>query len=169
MSEWSQEFTFAIICMAVSIILLLVLIAVLWAKVNGMHKKYMKMMNGSGVEQLPDLIAEMQQKLNDLAASDQKLSSNIHEIRERMAVLKGNVALHRFNAFNEAGRGSDLSFSVAFLDDEASGAVITAIHGRDETFVYGKPINKGESKYSLSPEEKQAVQSAMHSRRPQQV
>ena len=64
----------------------------------------------------------------------------------------------RYNAFNESG--SDLSFSIAIVDDQLDGLVFTSIHGREETYCYGKPIVKGESKYPLSPEEIQVINSA---------
>ena len=77
----------------------------------------------------------------------------------RLSTLKGRVGVHRFNAFSDSG--SDLSFSVAFINEAEDGVVLTGIHGREQTFLYAKPIDKGQSAYMLSPEEKTAINLAM--------
>ena len=57
--------------------------------------------------------------------------------------------------------GGNQSFSLAVLDQEGSGVIISALHSRDSTRVYAKPVVLGkESKYSLSDEEKEAVKIA---------
>ncbi|MEW9107481.1 DUF4446 family protein, partial [Paenibacillus sp.] len=72
--------------------------------------------------------------------------------------MKSHVGIQRYNAFAE--RGSDLSFSIAWLNEEQDGVVITSIHGREHSYVYAKPVEKGQSTYSLSPEEKKAIEIA---------
>lgn len=61
----------------------------------------------------------------------------------------------RFNAFQ--GVGSDLSFTVAFLDGRKDGVVLSSLSGRDESRVYAKPWQGGQSAYQLTAEEKDAV------------
>lgn len=53
--------------------------------------------------------------------------------------------------------GSDLSFSIAMLNGNNDGIVLTGIYGRDESVVYAKPIDKGISRYDLSEEEEQVL------------
>jgi hypothetical protein len=73
-----------------------------------------------------------------------------------------NVALVRYDALGEmSGR---MSFSLALLDDNGDGVAISAITGRTDTRVYAKPIAKGEGERELSPEERQAVASALDKR-----
>jgi hypothetical protein len=67
--------------------------------------------------------------------------------------MKSRLGVQRYNAFSQEG-GSDLSFSIVILDEEQDGVVLTGIHGREQTFIYAKPVEKGQSSYSLSPEEK---------------
>jgi hypothetical protein len=74
-----------------------------------------------------------------------------------------NVALVRYDAFAElSGR---MSFSLALLDNAGDGVVISAIAGSADTHVYGKGIAGGHGEHDLSPEEQQAVRSAMTERR----
>jgi hypothetical protein len=59
---------------------------------------------------------------------------------------------------------SALSFSVAMLDANNDGIIITGIYGRDECTTYAKPVDKGIPKYDLSEEEEQVLQDAMKKR-----
>jgi len=68
------------------------------------------------------------------------------------------VGIVRFNAFDNTG--SDLSFAVALLDAAKNGFVLSGIYGREESRVYAKPVLQGESTYTLTKEEKQALEAA---------
>ena len=70
-----------------------------------------------------------------------------------------HVGVVRFNPF--ADKGGDQSFAMAILDDQANGAVISTIHSRVEVRVYAKPVIGGQSTYTLTAEEKDAIARAM--------
>lgn len=84
----------------------------------------------------------------------------------RAAKLSGaltKVALVRYDAFGEmSGR---MSFSLALLDEKGDGVTISAIAGPTDTRVYGKAVAGGKGEHDLSPEESQAVASALAKRR----
>lgn len=69
------------------------------------------------------------------------------------------VGLVRYDAL--ADMGGRMSFSVALLDEDANGVVISAINGRTESRCYGKMIAAGAAAQELSPEEKEAITQAM--------
>jgi len=68
------------------------------------------------------------------------------------------IGLTRFNPFKELG--GDHSFSLAILDREDSGIIITSLHTRDRTRVYMKDVKNGKSSSELSLDEKKALNSA---------
>jgi hypothetical protein len=71
----------------------------------------------------------------------------------------GHRALVRYDAYNElSGRQS---MSIALLDNERSGIVLTCIHHRDQARLYGKQVIGGRSEQELSPEEEEAVRIAL--------
>jgi Protein of unknown function (DUF4446) len=74
------------------------------------------------------------------------------------------IAVVRYDAFEDVG--GRLSFSVAMLDERGTGLVLTAIHGRGETRSYVKevPVPAGSGSRELSPEEAQAVATALRTR-----
>ena len=58
---------------------------------------------------------------------------------------------------------SDLSFAVALLDEENSGVVFNGIYSREMSNIYAKPVEKGNSSYTLSDEEAEAINKAINS------
>jgi len=65
----------------------------------------------------------------------------------------------RYNPFGNVG--GDQSFSLCLLDSSDNGFVISSIHSREGTRVYGKTVSSGESHYNLSEEEKKAIKIAL--------
>jgi hypothetical protein len=70
-------------------------------------------------------------------------------------------AIVRYNPFKETG--GNQSFSLAVLDFDKNGYVITSIHGREADRVYCKPIVGGKSEHNLSAEEIEAIDKAITS------
>lgn len=68
------------------------------------------------------------------------------------------VGFLRFNPFRDAG--GDQSFAVALTDQDGNGLVISSLHSRDVTRVYGKPLAAWESAYTLTDEEQSAITKA---------
>jgi hypothetical protein len=78
------------------------------------------------------------------------------------AGLRGGIAhraLVRYDAYNELS--GHQSMSIALLDDERSGIVLSCIHHRDQARVYGKQVHAGQGELELSPEEAEAVRLAL--------
>lgn len=148
-------------CVAL-ILVLLIMFIVISVRLSKLRKQYMRMMNGTSSENVEQLIGDMQESINTQKAESQVTSAELVSIRKTMAKMKSNVAIHRYNAFND--RGSDLSFSIALLDDEQDGIVMTGIHSREQMYVYAKPVEKGSSSYTLSPEEKEAITRTLRSK-----
>ena len=71
------------------------------------------------------------------------------------------VGLVRYDALAEMG--GRMSFSLALLDEDANGVVVSAINGRTESRSYGKAVSNGAAEQELSPEEKEAIARAMSS------
>jgi hypothetical protein len=91
------------------------------------------------------------------AATDLEL-----RVGQAQASLDGALthrALVHFDAYNEmSGRNSS---SLALLDGAGSGVVLTAIHHRDQSRLYAKEVVAGEPEAPLSPEEEEAVRTAL--------
>lgn len=78
------------------------------------------------------------------------------EFKKLLALSKKNlqkVGFLRYNAFGKNDTGGNQSFSIALLDYENNGVIVTSIHSREGTRVYSKQVKNGKSNYHLSEEE----------------
>ncbi|MNO66221.1 hypothetical protein D3C76_570040 [compost metagenome] len=125
------------------------------SKLRKMRKKYQMMMKDTGIEDLESLLIDlkMQQEKIEVVQEDQKMQ--LAKLNHLVPKKKAKIGITRYNAFGE--RGNDLSFSIAFINDEKDGVVLTGLYNRDGSYVYAKPLTKGESSHVLSPEERQAI------------
>lgn len=138
-----------------AMLVLLLLVLILWIKFAKVNKRYKKIMNGSQGN-LEEVLMQIQESFQQTGAASEDHTAAIRQLQEQVKGIKGRVGVIRYNAF--AQHSSDLSFSLAILNEYKDGLVLTGIHSRDETFLYAKPIEQGRSKYSLSPEEEQVIQ-----------
>lgn len=66
------------------------------------------------------------------------------------------IGLKRYNPYGDTG--GDQSFSVSLLDGLGDGLVITSLHSRAGTRVFGKPVKSGkEGKFQFSKEEQEVI------------
>lgn len=99
-------------------------------------------------------------------SKNKEFSNNTKEIKDLKSELlymknvsKLNiqrVGLIKFNPFNETG--GDHSFSLALLDGNKNGIIITSLHTRERTRLYLKEVLSGKVKIRLSKEEEKALQ-----------
>ena len=97
-------------------------------------------------------------QLKDLKGNFEKIIQELKELKKENKFSLQKIGIVRFNPFKEVG--GDQSFSIAILDANDSGIVITSLYTRQENRIYGKPIKSGQSEYSLSGEEKKAIEIA---------
>lgn len=160
MNGWNDQIASSV-AIVEGILLLIVLLVVirLSSKIKKLTTAHQKLMGETGVSGLEDVLHTIH---TQLSAVDTKLGEHQQVLGKhegRLSALKGRVGVHRFNAFSDSG--SDLSFSIALVNEAQDGVVITGIHGREQMFLYAKPIDKGQSAYMLTPEEKTAISQAM--------
>ena len=83
-------------------------------------------------------------------------------VQPGIAMGLSRVAVVRYDAFKDVG--GELSYSVALVDEQGQGLMLTTINGRTETRTYVKElpiIEAAESGSKLSPEESEALRKAM--------
>lgn len=88
----------------------------------------------------------------------EELKKEFKKISEQNRACIQKVGIVRYNPFSDTG--SDQSFSIALLDGDNNGIVITSLYSRDGNRVYAKPLENSASEYSLSSEEKEAIKKA---------
>ena len=97
--------------------------------------------------------------IRELEENIENLSQGLQNVKKVAVSSLQKVGIVRYNPFN--GVGGDQSFSIALLDSNSVGFVITSLYSREGTRVYAKPVENGTSGYQLSDEEKEAIGRAM--------
>jgi hypothetical protein len=102
-----------------------------------------------------EAVARSSEEVRGLRGDLARQGRALAEMRTDLADAIRHVAVVRYDAF--ADLGGRYSFSLALLDDDADGLVLTAIHGRSDTRTYFKGVRGGVSDDPLSPEEQRAI------------
>ncbi len=120
------------------------------------YKKLIKNTNSSDLQKILEVILQ-KQDFNKKEIAD--LDKELKNLAKQTISHVQNLGLVKFNPFNDTG--SSQSFSLALLDGNYTGLVMTGLHARERTRVYIKPVNRGKSSYELSNEEKKALEQAL--------
>lgn len=155
---FTDYITEIVIVMSVLNFLLLLLYIISRVKISSITKKYDRLVEGSSATTLEGILFEHIDEVKDVTEQITEIKKYCENLEDRLQFCLQRVSIIRYNAFSDMG--SDLSFSIALLDDRLNGFIITSIYGRDDSKIYGKPIVKGESTYPLSVEEMQVLDRA---------
>lgn len=112
-------------------------------------------------------------KNGDLADSIEKyynkislMSEDIKSMSERFAVYEQQLkicykrsAVVHYNAFGDIS--GNLSFSMAVLDDNLDGFIITSLYGHDSSSIYMRDVEKGKCAVAISEEEKYVLEQVL--------
>lgn len=141
------------------VVLLLILFLVTVIRTSQVRKRYRNLMKGLKHANLEEILFQY-------AGEVKRLQEEVHEVVARNERLQreielsiGPVGVLRYNAFPDVG--SDLSYSLALLNRDGDGVVLSSIFGREESRTYAKPVLAGASRYKLSEEEQEALQKAI--------
>lgn len=150
----------------IAVILILILLFILYIiniikllKIKKEYKNFMKKIgNGDNIqESLEKYIDELEL----VKKENNKLKNYCEKLDDKVAKCTQKIGLVRYSAFKDTG--SDLSFTLALLDEENSGVVLNGIYSMEMSNIFSKPVEKGTSTYTLSEEEKQAINKAINS------
>ena len=115
--------------------------------------------DSSGRRDLVDFAITLQGRVDDLHRAVDEIAAAVARVDRRLDATLARTAIVRYDAYEQAGGRQ--SASVALLDANRSGVVLSAIQGRDYARVYVKELDQGKAAVALSPEELQAVERAM--------
>lgn len=96
----------------------------------------------------------------------QATSRRMDVLEQTMAVLQSQMPgclrharLVRYDAFDDVG--GEQSFSLALLDAQGSGLVLTSVYSRSDVRVYAKSIQDGRASHALSQDEERLLRAAV--------
>jgi hypothetical protein len=137
--------------------------AVLALKLRHLKRAQLLVLGEQGGRDMVAHAADMQDAFEALREYVEEAATRLDgRLLATETALRGSIAhraLVRYDAYNElSGRQS---MSIALLDEERSGIVLSCIHHRDQARVYAKQVHGGQGELELSPEEAEAVRIAV--------
>jgi len=145
---------------AVAALILAVLLVLVWLDGRRARARRESVLgDAAGRPDLVDFAITIQGRVDDLHRAVDEIAAAVARVDRRMDATIARTAIVRYDAYESAGGRQ--SASVAFLDANRTGIVLSAIQGRDYARVYVKALDQGKASVALSPEEQQAVERAM--------
>ena len=107
-----------------------------------------------------ELLEDHIKRVNETGQHLGSLEETIQIMKKTSRGYIQKLGVVRFNPYSDTG--GDQSFVAALLDTSGNGVIISSLHGRSGTRVYGKMVREGkEAGYPFSEEEQQAIEKAL--------
>lgn len=159
-NAWLQVYgTELTVGMLIALTGLLLWVVFLQLRLRTLHRRYQAAMTAveAGID-LETWLAQQQETTQEQAKRIQSLEEHQMTLEQTLAEQAGHVGVVRFNPFQDSG--GDQSFAIAWVDDQQNGVVMSSLYNRAGVRVYAKPLDKGNSSYTLTDEEREAIELA---------
>jgi len=120
--------------------------------------RYRRLTQGTKRENFTKILEQTVKKVEKNRLQISKVKELVNLLQKEGFFHIQKVGLVRFNPFSQTG--GNQSFSLALLDGNNDGLVISSFHSREGTRIYAKMVKEGEGKRkksSFSNEEKEAI------------
>lgn len=148
-----------IIALIVVFFLLFISTIVSLIKTRKLREKYIALVRGIEGINIEDLLIKSDRDIRDIQRDLELFQQNLNTMETKLTFAIQKIGFIRYNAYYNMG--SELSFSIALLDNFQNGFVFTSIYGREQSVCYAKPVKDGESNIPLSAEEIIAIERAL--------
>jgi hypothetical protein len=149
------------------IVLVLICILVLWTTVLTvllvrLKFHYDRLLRGSSVDSLSGALEHILRSQEKLTRVSESMAGQVHRLETDTKFCLQRIGIERFNPFSDTG-GSQ-SYTVALLDGNANGILMTSLYARGGNRWYIKQVKDGRgADLDLSKEEEAAIGKAKQS------
>ncbi len=148
-----------VVALAVACVVLLVLVIVLLRRTSAFERRFAGLTRGESGKSLEQILDAHLDKVYAVAREADELGARTAVLEATQRRSFQRIGLVRFNPFEDTG--GNQSFALALLDQAGDGFVVSSLHARAGTRVYGKAVAKGSSESNLSAEESEALRLAL--------
>ena len=148
------------IALSVCCVVLFVLVIISLCKLKTLKRRVDSLTRGKDTESLEDIILSYLQRVESLEEGEEITRAALTAIKDNLKITYQKKGLVKYDAFREMSGA--LSYSLALLDKENNGVLISSMYSREGCYTYAKDIVNGESKINLSEEEAEALKQAMN-------
>lgn len=136
-----------------------IILIVTLCKLKSLRRRVDALTRGKDAESMEDTILKFFDNIKELEDAEQKMHRDIKEIKDNLKITYQKTGLVKYDAFREMSGA--LSYSLALLDKQNNGVLISSMYSREGCYSYAKEIVNGESKLNLSEEEAEALKQAV--------
>ena len=120
---------------------------------------YNRLTHGVTDKTLSAVLADLLEKQEISDKESQSLKIRVADLENKSLHVIQRIGLVRFNPFNDTG--GDQSFSLALLDAQETGIIVTSLYARTGVRWYIKTVKRGKGvEHELSNEEAQSLHKA---------
>jgi hypothetical protein len=148
-----------VIALTVAVVVLLALVTTLLRRTAAFERRLAGLTRGGDGKSLEGILEAHLDKVYAVAREVDELAARSALLEQTQRRAFQRIGLVRFNPFEETG--GNQSFALALLDHHGDGFVISSLHARAGTRVYGKAVSRGTSETTLSAEESEALRLAL--------
>ncbi len=136
-----------------------ILLVILIRKQDRLRARMDYFMRGAKREPLEESLRHMVDDNQMMKQQLRTAGAELGRLRAEMQTSYRKTGVVKYNAF--PGMAGKMSSSVALLNNENNGVVITSIHGQDGCYTYIKEIMNGKSINPLTKEDEEALKTAI--------
>lgn len=137
-------------------IFLAIAVAIILLYVIYLHHKIHRFTRGENGASLETLMKQCVDSVAEIQNRNELISKHALSLDARMNSALRNAQMIRYKAFE--ANGSNQSFSIALLNDQGHGVIITSLHARDRISTFAKPITGYTSEHDLTEEELSVIE-----------
>lgn len=145
----------SILCL-ISIILLINVLC----KIKALRRRVDTLTRGKDTESLEDIILSYLERVESLEQGEEMTRAALTAIKDNLKITYQKKGLVKYDAFREMSGA--LSYSLALLDKENNGVLISSMYSREGCYTYAKDVKNGKCKINLSEEEAEALKQAVN-------
>ena len=149
----------ALVLLVILVLVFMILTMVQIAKTRKLERRLSLFMQGDDMVSLEDVLRHV---IEDNQKVKIQLKNNVDEIvkiNENLLTAYRKTGIVKYNAF--PGMAGKVSSSIALLNNENNGILVTTIHGSDGCYTYVKEIMNGKSINPLTREDEEALKIAL--------
>lgn len=154
----NDNLLYIVLGLSIFSLVLFIMLIVTIVRTKKIQKKYQAFMKKEDVD-VEQLLINYAKNVEAVQGEHNQIISHINQLEAQIKLCVQKVGVVRYNAIENVG--ADLSFAIALLDVQNNGVVLNGIYSRNGSYTYAKPIVNGTSTYTLSDEEKEALEKAI--------
>lgn len=128
---------------------------VLFVRLNRISQRLVALTRGVESQSLEETLTTHMETVDRTTCRMDALEQSVGVLQAQLPSCLQRVNLVRYDAFDDVG--GEQSFSLALVDAQGDGVVITSVYSRLDVRVYCKAIRNGRASHALSGEEERAL------------